>query len=260
MPKLNEYLLLQLLHRADRLVRLLEAALDVTHVVVDLADAVDRDARAEDDAALVAHLDDLGQHRNGTVGRQPGGVDAQLPQSREFIDHHAADFDQVVPGRGLAARDVRVLDVLPQARAEDFLDLGERHVRLAIAALPVVAHLAAGVADERAMENDDRRMDGLRSRDVAVDEVPRYARGRLRQVPQRVDLCHKPFIIRAFSATTKLCGRPDPGLRSPLSLLLAPTHSAREVEQRPGQVGDDAREDDERRKREAVGLGYPSRL
>ena len=40
---------------------------------------------------------------------------------------------------------------------EGAVDLLERHVGLAVAALPVAAHLAARVADERAVEDQDGR-------------------------------------------------------------------------------------------------------
>ena len=191
MPKLKRVLLLQLLHRADRLVRLVEALLHLPHRVVHLADAVDRDADAEDHAALLAHLHDLGQHRDGAVRRQAGGVQAELAQAGQLVEHDPRDVHEVVAGGRFTPGDVGVLDVLPERRVERLLDVGERHVALAVAAGPVAAHLAARIADERAVEDQHRRVDGLVLRDVGVDEVARCARGSLRQVPQGIDLCHK---------------------------------------------------------------------
>ena len=60
---------------------------------------------------------------------------------------------------------------------EDPVDLLERHVLLAIAALPVAAHLAARVADERAVEDQHRRMDRPKGRDGGVDQVAGRAGG-----------------------------------------------------------------------------------
>ena len=62
---------------------------------------------------------------------------------------------------------------------------------LAVAALPVAAHLAARVADERAVEDQHRRVDGRDAGDVGVDEVARRADRRFGEVLQRIDLCHK---------------------------------------------------------------------
>ena len=77
----------------------------------------------------------------------------------------------------------------------------ERHVGLAVAPLPVAAHLAAGVADERAMEDEDGRMDGVQARDVAVEEVAGRAERSLRKVLQRIDLCHSDELYRVSRGT-----------------------------------------------------------
>ena len=82
---------------------------------------------------------------------------------------------------GSPPESMRHLDVLPERRREDAVDLLERHVGLAVAALPVAAHLAARVADERAVEDQDGRVDRLEARDVGVDEVARRADRRLQR-------------------------------------------------------------------------------
>jgi hypothetical protein len=76
-------LLLQRLHGANRFAGLLEAVLHRPHLVVHLADAVDRYPGAEDDAALFAELDDFREHRNGPVRGEAGGVQPELAQARE---------------------------------------------------------------------------------------------------------------------------------------------------------------------------------
>ena len=62
---------------------------------------------------------------------------------------------------GSPPESMRDLDVLPESELNACVDLLERHVALAVAALPVAAHLAAGVADERAVEDEDGRVDRL---------------------------------------------------------------------------------------------------
>ena len=84
-------------------------------MIVHLGDAVDRHARAEDDAALVAHLHDFGQHRDAAMGGQAGRVDTELPQTGQPIEHDLADLDEIVAGRWLAAGNIGILDMLPQA-------------------------------------------------------------------------------------------------------------------------------------------------
>ena len=65
------------------------------------------------------------------------------------------------------------------------LELRERHVRLAVAPLPVAAHRAAGVADPGAVVDEHRRADRVELRaDEGVDEVARDAGGRLGEVLQ----------------------------------------------------------------------------
>ena len=186
--------------------RLLESALHLTDVVVHFADAIDRHARAENDAALVTKLGDPGDHRNRPVRRHPGRVDAELAQTREPIEHHTADLDHVVAGGRLAAREVRDLDVLPQRRGKGAVDLLERHVGLAVAALPVAAHLAPRVADERAVKNQDSRMDGFVGCDVRIDEVAGSAGRRFQQVFRGVGLCHEPLDLTLVKPCRKGAG------------------------------------------------------
>ena len=57
-------LLGELLHRLDGRRRLVEAALDVTDLIVDVADAVERDADAERQSLLRAEFDDAREHRD----------------------------------------------------------------------------------------------------------------------------------------------------------------------------------------------------
>ena len=190
MPKLKRCGLLQFLHRLDRLAGLLEGVADVPHRAVHLVDAVNRDARREDHVALVAELDDLGQHRNRAVMRDAGGVERELAQLGELVDHHARDLDQIVARGRFAARDRRVLDVLPEVRAERLFDLRQRHVFLAVAARPVAAHLAAGVADKRAMEDEDRRMEGRVFRHGGPHQIAGGAHRSFREILRGVNLSH----------------------------------------------------------------------
>ena len=63
---------------------------------------------------LRAELDDAGEHRDGALGRQAGGVDADLAQPRQVAVEQLHHLGQVVPGRRLAAGDVEVLDRAPE--------------------------------------------------------------------------------------------------------------------------------------------------
>ena len=100
----------------------------------------------------------------------------------EHLDH----LGQIVAGRRLAAGDVQVLDRAPERMGHRRLELGERHVRLAIAVLPVVAHLAAGVADPGAVVDEHGRPDRLEPRHhQRVGEIARHARRRAGHIPQR---------------------------------------------------------------------------
>ena len=68
---------------------------------------------------------------------------------------------------------------------QDRLELGERHVGLAIAPLPVVAHRALGVADPGAVVDEHRRPDRVELRaDEGIDEVAGDAGGGLCEVLQ----------------------------------------------------------------------------
>ncbi len=61
----------------------------------------------------------------------------------------------------------------------------ERHVGLAVAPLPVVAHRAAGVADPGAVIDEHGRADGVELRaDEGIDEVARDTSGRFGEVVQ----------------------------------------------------------------------------
>ena len=155
-----------------------------------LADAVDRDARAEDDPALLTELGDLGDHRNRAVRGQPGRVDPEFAEPREAVEHDPRDLDHVVARGRLAPRQVGDFDVLPEVRLERAFDFRERHVRLAIAAFPVAAHFTTGVADERAMVDEDGGMDRSMLRDVRIDEVSWCAGGGLQKILCCVSLCH----------------------------------------------------------------------
>src|SRR5438034_488405 len=80
---------------------------------------------------------------------------------------------KIVAGGPLAARDVQVLDRAPELVRQHRIELVERHVRLAVAVLPVVAHLAAGIADPRAVIDEDRRTNGMdRRRDERIGQIP----------------------------------------------------------------------------------------
>ena len=69
--------------------------------------------------------------------------------------------------------------------SHDAVELVERHVALAVAALPVVAHLAARIADEGAVVDEHRRADRLDLRhDERVRQIARHARGGAGQIVQ----------------------------------------------------------------------------
>ena len=128
-------------------------------------------------------------------GVSPVVLMPELPQPGQPIEHDPADLDEIVAGRRLAAGNIGVLDVLPEVRLEGLVDLGEGHVALAVAALPVAAHLAARIADERAVENHHGGVDGVVAGDIAVDDIAGGADRRLGEILQRVDLCHKVLIL-----------------------------------------------------------------
>ncbi len=173
------------LHGFDRLAGLLEAVLDVPDLVVDVADAVERHADADEEALLGAELDDRRQQPDRADRRQAGGVDADLAQARQVPVEELDHLRQVVPGRRLAARDVQVLDRAPERVRHRRFELRQRQVGLPVAELPVVAHLALGVADPRAVVDEHRRPDRVQLRvDEGVHQVARDAAGRLGEVLQ----------------------------------------------------------------------------
>ncbi len=88
---------------------------------------------------------------------------------------------------------------LPERRAEGLLDLRERHVFLAVAARPVAAHLAAGVAHERAMEDEDGGVQRGVLRHHRLDHVLGGRERRLGEILRSVDLCH--LSIRYYSVS-----------------------------------------------------------
>src|SRR6266566_3289620 len=73
----------------------------------------------------------------------------------------------------------------PETMIHGRLELFERHVGLAIAVLPVIAHLAPGIAHPGAVVDEDRRPDrpDLRG-DQRLDEVPRHTSGRAGEVSE----------------------------------------------------------------------------
>src|SRR5688500_1484042 len=78
---------------------------------------------------------------------------------------------------------------------EHRLELRERHVRLAIAELPVAAHRALGIADPGAVVDEDGRADWMKLRaDEGVDEIAGDTRSGFREVvqPERIG-CHQVF-------------------------------------------------------------------
>ena len=166
----------QRLHRLDRLRRLVEALLDRAHLVVDVADAVERDADADQDAVRGAELDDAREHRDRALRRQAGRVDADLAHPRQMTMEHLHHLGEIVPGGRLAAGDVEVFDRTPERIGEHRLELLERHVRLAIAPLPVAAHRAARIADPGAVIDEDGRPNGVNLRaDERIDQIAGHA-------------------------------------------------------------------------------------
>ena len=125
------------------------------------------------------------------VRREAGGVERQLAQLRELVDHHRG---RCRPGRcGWSARRPRAM-----AFSMSFQS-GELNAcsicssvmsSLRLPRCPVAAHLAAGVADERAVEDEDRRVERGVLRHVAVDKIPGGAQRRFREVLGGVDLGH----------------------------------------------------------------------
>ena len=119
-------------------------------------------------------------------GRQAGRVDADLPQrggdAAGTSPPSPADRCRVV---GSPPEMFRFSTAPQNGIVQDRLELRERHVRLAVAPLPVAAHRAVRVADPGAVVDEHRRADGVELRaDEGIDEVARDARGRLREVLQ----------------------------------------------------------------------------
>ena len=122
----------------------------------------------------------------------------------------STSLGEVVAGGRLAARDVQVLDGAPERVVHDAVDLGQRHVLLAVAALPVAAHRAAGVTDERAVEDEDRRPDRPELRDRRLGQIARHADRGLGQVSKREGLLGQRLILSQPVATAKhKNGRPQ---------------------------------------------------
>ncbi len=144
------------LHRVDRLTRLVEPRLHLPHLIVDVADAVERHADAQQHVLLGTEFHDARQHRDGPMWCEARRVDADLPHAGQPAMEQLHHFRQIVARRRLAARDVQVFDGSPEIVRHDAVELLQRHVRLAIAHLPVAAHLAAGVADECAVIDEYR--------------------------------------------------------------------------------------------------------
>src|SRR5262249_40590356 len=94
-------------------------------------------------------------------------------------------------------------NVVPERALEGTVDLLERHVALAVAPLPVAAHLAPRVADERAVEDEDRRIDRFEARHIGVDQVPGCAQRRLHQVLRGVSFCFLSVVFARFSGHRK---------------------------------------------------------
>src|SRR5437762_1391302 len=79
----------------------------------------------------------------------------------------------------------KIVDATPERMAHRRLELLERHVRLAIAVLPVAAHLASGVADPGAVVDEDGGADGTDLRcDERLHEIAWHAGGRAREVAE----------------------------------------------------------------------------
>src|SRR4030095_10911345 len=107
-----------------------EAALDVPDLVMDIADAVERHADADQKIVLRTEFDDAREHRNRAMRREAGGVDADLPQPRQAALEHLHHLGQVISGRRLAPRDVEVFDSAPELVLADPLALVEGTVLL----------------------------------------------------------------------------------------------------------------------------------
>ncbi len=60
-----------------------------------------------------------------------------------------------------------------------------------VAALPIAAHLAPGIADEGAVEDENGGANGPEAGDVGVDDIPGGTDGRLQDVLRRVGLRHE---------------------------------------------------------------------
>jgi hypothetical protein len=98
---------------------------------------------------------------------------------------HLHHLGQIEAGRRLAAGDVEVLDRAPERAVERRLELRERHVGLAVAPLPVVAHRALGVADPGAVIDEHGRANRVHPGvDEGIDEVPGDPRRGLGEVLQ----------------------------------------------------------------------------
>ncbi len=180
------------LHRLDRLRRFVESVLDRAHLVVDVADAVERDTDADQHALRRAELDDLREHRDGARRREAGGVDPDLPQTWQMLLKHLHHLRQIKSRHQYPTRDIE-FDCAPERRVEDRLELIERHVRLAIAPFPVVAHRALGVGGAGAVVDQNcgtKRMQlGV---DEGIDEVARDACRSLGEVVQSEAVgCHQ---------------------------------------------------------------------
>ncbi len=175
------------LHGLDRLAGLVEAALHVADLIVDVADAVERDAGADQQIVRRRRTSTIFVSIGiGPVRRQAGGVDADLAHPRQVPLEHLDHLRQIVARGRFAARDVQVLDRAPERMAHRRLELRERHVRLAIAVLPVVAHLAVGVAHPGAVVDEHGRPDRLELRHhQRVGEVARHAGGSPREIAER---------------------------------------------------------------------------
>jgi len=113
---------------------------------------------------LGAELHDAGEHRNGAMRCEACRVDADLAHPRQTALEQLHHLRQIVAGRRLAAGNVEVFDGAPEIVCHHAVELVERHVRFAIAHLPVAAHFAARVAHERAVIDEHGRTNGLEAR------------------------------------------------------------------------------------------------
>ena len=76
-------LLCQRLHGVDGLARLVEALLHLPHLIVNVADPIERHTDAQEQIVLGAELHDAGEHRNGAMRGQPRRVDADFAHPRQ---------------------------------------------------------------------------------------------------------------------------------------------------------------------------------